>query len=50
MWTAFSFAARLFLAGVACLILAFFCFTNTGSSTVKRLHQEMIEAREQRRL
>ena len=52
MWTAFSFAARLFLAGVACLIhgLLPFCFTNTGSSTVKRLHQEMIEARGRRRL
>ena len=52
MFTAFSFGGRLLSAGVACLIhgLLPFCFTNTGSSSVKQLNQEMIEARKRRRL
>jgi hypothetical protein len=47
MFTAFSFGARLLAASLACLIHGVlpFCFTNTGSSVVRRLHQEMVECR-----
>jgi hypothetical protein len=45
--SAFSFASRLFTAAAACLVhgLFPFLFTSTGSSAVKRLHADMIEAR-----
>ena len=48
MMSAFSFAARLFAAAMACLVhgLFPFLFTSTGSSAVKRLHEDMIEARQ----
>jgi hypothetical protein len=52
MFSAFGFGARLISAGLACIVhgLFPFCFTRTGSSTVKKLHHEMIQARDQRRL
>jgi hypothetical protein len=45
--TAFSFAARLLGASLACFVhgLFPFLFTSTGSSTVKRLYQGMVVAR-----
>jgi hypothetical protein len=47
MGTAFSFAARLLGAALACFVhgLFPFLFTSTGSATVKRLYQGMIVAR-----
>jgi hypothetical protein len=47
MGTAFTFAARLLGASIACFIhgLFPFLFTSTGSTTVRRLYQGMIVAR-----
>jgi hypothetical protein len=47
MGSAFTFAARLFGAALACFVhgLFPFLFTSTGSATVKRLYQGMILAR-----
>jgi hypothetical protein len=47
MGTAFTFAARLLGASLACFIhgLFPFLFTSTGSATVKRLYQGMVVAR-----
>ncbi len=47
MLTAVGFGMQLISAGLACIIhgLFPFCFTQTGSSAVKRIHHEMIEAR-----
>src|SRR5712671_2639037 len=47
MGTAFTFAARLFGASLACFVhgLFPFLFTSTGSTAVKRLYQGMIVAR-----
>lgn len=47
MGTAFTFAARLFGASIACFVhgLFPFLFTSTGSATVKRLYHGMIVAR-----
>jgi len=51
MASAFSFAARLLAAAFACFVhgLLPFLFTKTGSSAVKRLHEEMIAGRSTRR-
>jgi hypothetical protein len=48
MGSAFGFAGRLLGASVACLLhgLFPFMFTRTGSSAVKRLHEDMIAARQ----
>ena len=47
MGAAIGFAARLFGASLACFVHGFlpFLFTRTGSSVVKRLHNDMIAAR-----
>ena len=47
MFTAFHFGVLLLGAGVACMIHGIlpFWFTHTGSSTIRRLHQEMVEFR-----
>jgi hypothetical protein len=47
MGTAFTFAARLFGASIACFVhgLFPFLFPSTGSTMVKRLYQRMIVAR-----
>ena len=51
MGAAFSFGARLLVASFACSLhgLFPFLFTKTGSSAVKRLHEEMIAGRSTRR-
>lgn len=48
MGSAFSFAARLVAASMACFVhgLFPFFFVTTGSSTIKRLHQDMIKMRQ----
>ena len=48
MGSAFGFAARLFGAAVACLLHGVFpfLFTRTGSTAVKRLHEDMTAARQ----
>jgi Family of unknown function (DUF6356) len=47
MGVAFGFGARLLAAALACFAhgLLPFLFTKTGSSAVKRLHEEMIRGR-----
>ena len=51
MGVAFGFAARLLAAALACFVhgLLPFLLTKTGSSAVKRLHEEMIAGRSTRR-
>ena len=51
MGVAFGFAVRLLAAAFACFVhgLLPFLFTKSGSSAVKRLHQEMIAGRSTRR-
>lgn len=48
MGSAFGFAGRLFGAAAACLLhgLFPFLFTRTGSTAVKRLHEDMTAARQ----
>jgi hypothetical protein len=48
MGSAFGFALRLFGVSAACFVhgLFPFLFTRTGSSAVKRLHEDMIAARQ----
>jgi hypothetical protein len=48
MGSAFGFASRLFGVSVACFVHGVFpfLFTRTGSSAVKRLHEDMIAARQ----
>ncbi len=50
MGMAFSFAGRMFLASVACLIHGFlpFLFARTGSSTITDLHDRMVTHRDRR--
>ena len=51
MAVAFGFGARLLAAALACFVhgLLPFLFTRTGSSAVKRLHEEMTLGRSVRR-
>ncbi len=44
MGVAASFAARMFLGAIACLVHAFlpFLFVKTGSSTIAQLHDRMV--------
>jgi Family of unknown function (DUF6356) len=51
MGVAFRFAGRLLAAAFACFVhgLLPFLFTKTGSSAVKRLHEEFILGRSRRR-
>jgi hypothetical protein len=48
MGSAFGFAGRLFGAAVACFLHGVFpfLFTRTGSTAVKRLHEDMTSARQ----
>jgi hypothetical protein len=50
MGVAFGFALRLFGAALACFVhgLLPFLFTRTGSTTVTRLHEQMVTARRAR--
>jgi hypothetical protein len=52
MGSAFGFAARLIAASMACFVhgLFPFFFVSTGSSSIKRLHQDMIEMRQRGRM
>jgi len=52
MGSAFGFAVRLLGASLACFVhgLFPFLFTSTGSSTIKDLHQRMIEHRRRHNL
>ncbi len=49
MGTAFSFAGRMFLGGIACFIHGFlpFLFVKTGSATIDELHDRMVVNRHQ---
>ncbi len=49
MGVAFSFAGRMFLGAVACLIHGFlpFLFVKTGSVTIDELHDRMVVNRQQ---
>ncbi len=49
MGTAFSFAGRMFLGGIACFIHGFlpFLFVKTGSATIDELHDRMVVNRQQ---
>ena len=42
-----SFGLAMIAGGLACLVHAVlpFCFTSTGSRTIKRLHERMVAAR-----
>ena len=50
MGSAFGFSARLFTAAFACSLHGVFpfLFTRTGSTAVKRLHEDMTSARPRR--